>query len=335
MPPSPRTPKPSSTSPLQQPVRDFPLGTCISRTPLGVMNGHQGLERSYFFLFAKRFNNGPVPHVVEDVDKDIIDTAIVTKNIPFACPKEQLLNIMSSLALPAPFAFNYHYAPEDPTSFRGLAFANYRDGHEAGVVRAAMDGLEIMGRKLRCEFKKQLRPGEKEAIERTKALKRMRSAQLLAGGSGGGGAPDFGWNRREASAPGGHAGGGMVTGASGGGGGGGAGGNAGLGVSAGEDGIEDYGRPLAFGQGTHLGGGLSHVGLSLSSASVVPRHVVGRRWRASGRRREARMPSIRATRRRSSRTILLQRDLRRRRRGALVVATKPGTAPGHDSRRCA
>ncbi|KPV72725.1 uncharacterized protein RHOBADRAFT_55422 [Rhodotorula graminis WP1] len=282
------------------------------------MNGHQALfgvllsppattpclERSYFFLFAKRFNNGPVPHVVEDVDKDIIDTAIVIKNIPFACPKEQLLNIMSSLALPAPFAFNYHYAPEDPTSFRGLAFANYRDGHEAGVVRAAMDGLEIMGRKLRCEFKKQLRPGEKEAIERTKALKRMRSAQLLAGGSGGGGAPDFGWNRREASAPGGHAGGGMVTGASGGGGGGGAGGNAGLGVSAGEDGIEDYGRPLAFGQGTHLGGGLSH-------------------------------PSIRATRRRSSRTILLQRDLRRRRRGALVVATKPGTAPGHDSRRCA
>lgn len=94
------------------------------------------------------------------------------KNIPFACPKEQLLNIMvrpvprcatslpllspsltppncssqSSLALPPPFAFNYHFAPEDPTSFRGLAFANYRDGHEAGVVRAAMDGLEIMVR---------------------------------------------------------------------------------------------------------------------------------------------------------------------------------------------
>ena len=99
-----------------------------------------------------------------------IDTAIVIKNIPFACPKDQLLNIMvrrlgpparhpsatrpdhpvrssqSSLALPAPFAFNYHFAPEDPTSFRGLAFANYRDGHEAGVVRAAMDGLEIMVR---------------------------------------------------------------------------------------------------------------------------------------------------------------------------------------------
>lgn len=105
-----------------------------------------------------------------------IDTAIVIKNIPFACPKEQLLGIMvrllplsplspllprtelrprtaphraqSSLALPPPFAFNYHFAPEDPTSFRGLAFANYRTGEEAGVVRAAMDGLEIMVRAL-------------------------------------------------------------------------------------------------------------------------------------------------------------------------------------------
>ncbi|GAA5940923.1 hypothetical protein JCM3775_006849 [Rhodotorula graminis] len=220
---------------------------------------------------GSRFNNGPVPHVVEDLDEDIIETAIVIKNIPFACPKEQLLNIMSSLALPAPFAFNYHYAPEDPTSFRGLAFANYRDGHEAGVVRAAMDGLEIMGRKLRCEFKKQLKPGEKEAIERTKALKRMRSAQLLAGGGGGGGAPDFGWNRREASAPGGYASGGMVTGASGGGGGGGAGWNAGLGVSAGEDGIEDYGRPLAFGPGTHLGGASSAMGTGLSPSSAPSR----------------------------------------------------------------
>ncbi|GAA5909111.1 hypothetical protein JCM8208_007434 [Rhodotorula glutinis] len=216
---------------------------------------------------GSRFNNGPVPHVVEDLDEDIIDTAIVIKNIPFACPKDQLLNIMSSLALPAPFAFNYHFAPEDPTSFRGLAFANYRDGHEAGVVRAAMDGLEIMGRKLRCEFKKQLKPGEKEAIERTKALKRMRSAQLLAGG-----APDFGWNRREASAPGGYAGGGMATGASGGGaGGGGAGWNAGLGMTAGEDGIEDYGRPLAFGQGTLLGGASSAISSAPSPSSAASR----------------------------------------------------------------
>lgn len=74
----------------------------------------------------------------------------------------------------------------------------------------------MMGRKLRAEFKKALKPGEKEAIERTKALKRMRSAQLLAaganpssffGGGGGGQGPPSGWNRREASAPGGYGGG--------------------------------------------------------------------------------------------------------------------------------
>ncbi|GAA5992619.1 hypothetical protein JCM10908_002690 [Rhodotorula pacifica] len=140
---------------------------------------------------------------------EIIETAIVIKSIPFACPKEHLLAVMASLSLPPPFAFNYHYAPEDPTSFRGLAFANYRLPSEAALVRAAMDGLEIMGRKLRAEFKKQLRPGEKEMIERTKAIKRMRSAQMLAStgaGSrteGGGGPPVQGWQRREASAPGG------------------------------------------------------------------------------------------------------------------------------------
>lgn len=117
----------------------------------------------------------------------------------------------ASLSLPAPFAFNYHFAPEDPTSFRGLAFANYRHPSEAAMVRAAMDGLEIMGRKLRAEFKKQLRPGEKEMIERTKAIKRMRSAQMLAAtgsGSGtergGGSGGSQGWQRREAAAPGGY-----------------------------------------------------------------------------------------------------------------------------------
>ncbi|BGP36029.1 Peptidyl-prolyl cis-trans isomerase pin4 [Rhodotorula toruloides] len=150
--------------------------------------------------------------VFDERGEEIIETAIVIKSIPFACPREQLLAIMASLALPAPFAFNYHYAAEDPTSFRGLAFANFRTPSEASIVRAAMDGLEVMGRKLRAEFKKALKPGEKEAIERTKALKRMRSAQLLAAGANpssffGGGGGQGGWNRREASAPGGYGGG--------------------------------------------------------------------------------------------------------------------------------
>lgn len=51
------------------------------------------------------------------------------------------------------------------------------------------------GRKLRAEFKKVLKPGEKEAIERNKALKRIRSVQLLANGAngGGGGGRGNGW----------------------------------------------------------------------------------------------------------------------------------------------
>lgn len=64
------------------------------------------------------------------------------------------------------------------------------------------------GRKLRTEFKKVLKEGEKERIERDKAIKRMRSQQLLPSLAPSsllepGGPPIGTWNRREASAPGG------------------------------------------------------------------------------------------------------------------------------------
>ncbi|GAA5820898.1 hypothetical protein JCM10212_006259, partial [Sporobolomyces blumeae] len=137
---------------------------------------------------------------------EIIETAIVIKSIPFSCPKEQLLRVMTSLSLPTPLAFNYHYdltyspSPSPSTTattarfdrsstavveeprqeqFRGLAFANYRNGDEARMTVLALNGFEFMGRKLRAEFKKVLKPGEKEAIERNKALKRIKSAQHL------------------------------------------------------------------------------------------------------------------------------------------------------------
>ncbi|GAA5887150.1 hypothetical protein JCM6882_009464 [Rhodosporidiobolus microsporus] len=196
--------------------------------------------------------------------EEIIETAIVIKSIPFIAVKEQLLGVMvrppsppplisrtnllpsplhpppplaplpallrrapsrtqDSLRLPPPFAFNFHF---DQGQFRGLAFANYRDPAEAAITVSALNGFEFMGRKLRAEFKRALKPGEKEAIERNKAIKRMRSAQLLAsaapppasssygayagapaaGAEFGIGPPAGGWNRREASAPGGYPG---------------------------------------------------------------------------------------------------------------------------------
>ncbi|ORY29307.1 hypothetical protein BCR39DRAFT_559113 [Naematelia encephala] len=110
-------------------------------------------------------------------DDDVIPTAIVIKNIPFAVSRETLLGVIESLGAPLPYAFNYHH---DSGIFRGLAFANFRAPEEAAAVVAALNGYDVQGRKLRVEYKKVLQPGEKDKIEREKALKRMRSIQFDA-----------------------------------------------------------------------------------------------------------------------------------------------------------
>ncbi|KAI3485057.1 hypothetical protein L1887_51730 [Cichorium endivia] len=108
-------------------------------------------------------------------DDDVIPTAIVVKNIPFSVKREQLLEIIGDLGIPMPYAFNYHF---DQGIFRGLAFANFRSAEEADAVVAALNGFDVSGRKLRVEYKKVLQAGEKERIEKEKAIKRMQSMQL-------------------------------------------------------------------------------------------------------------------------------------------------------------
>lgn len=108
-------------------------------------------------------------------DDDVIPTAIVIKNIPFAVSRDHLLSVIESLGAPLPYAFNYHH---DNGVFRGLAFANFRLPEEAASVVAALNGYDVQGRKLRVEYKKVLQPGEKDKIEREKALKRMKSVQF-------------------------------------------------------------------------------------------------------------------------------------------------------------
>ncbi|WFD30539.1 ubiquitinyl hydrolase 1 [Malassezia sp. CBS 17886] len=136
-------------------------------------------------------------------DADIIPTAIVIKNIPFNIKREQLLHVIvrrapchldspqRDLGVPVPYAFNYHF---DQGIFRGLAFANFHTATEANEVVAALNGLDVSGRKLRVEYKKVLQAGEKERIEKEKAMKRMqvplssdkdrRKEKALAGDNG-------------------------------------------------------------------------------------------------------------------------------------------------------
>ncbi|KNZ75297.1 RNA-binding post-transcriptional regulator cip2 [Termitomyces sp. J132] len=112
----------------------------------------------------------------QNPEDEIIPTAIVIKNIPFNVKRETLLDIIASLSIPTPYAFNYHL--DQQGSFRGLAFANFRQAQDADAVVAALNGFDVQGRKLRVEYKKVLQAGEKERIEREKAIRRMRSMQL-------------------------------------------------------------------------------------------------------------------------------------------------------------
>jgi RNA recognition motif-containing protein len=116
------------------------------------------------------------PPMGQPGDDEIIPTAIVIKNIPFNVKRETLLDIITSLSIPTPYAFNYHL--DQQGAFRGLAFANFRQAVDADAVVAALNGFDVQGRKLRVEYKKVLQAGEKERIEREKAIRRMRSMQL-------------------------------------------------------------------------------------------------------------------------------------------------------------
>ncbi|PPQ78180.1 hypothetical protein CVT25_015513 [Psilocybe cyanescens] len=119
---------------------------------------------------------GPGTPAQTNPDDDVIPTAIVIKNIPFNVKRETLLDIIASLSIPTPYAFNYHL--DQQGSFRGLAFANFRQAADADAVVVALNGFDVQGRKLRVEYKKVLQAGEKERIEREKAIRRMRSMQL-------------------------------------------------------------------------------------------------------------------------------------------------------------
>jgi RNA recognition motif-containing protein len=112
------------------------------------------------------------PFMQPDGDDELIPTAIVIKNIPFAVKKEQLVEVMTEQGLPLPYAFNYHF---DNGVFRGLAFANFTSPEETAQVINALNHYELQGRKLRVEYKKMLPIQERERIEREK---RERRGQL-------------------------------------------------------------------------------------------------------------------------------------------------------------
>ncbi|KAJ2707181.1 Peptidyl-prolyl cis-trans isomerase pin4 [Coemansia sp. IMI 203386] len=93
--------------------------------------------------------------LMANMPDDAIPNAIVVKNINFAIKREDLLETMADLGLPIPYAFNYHY---DGGVFRGLAFGNFRTPEEAARVIVGLNGVSLLGRPLKVEYKKAL-PG--------------------------------------------------------------------------------------------------------------------------------------------------------------------------------
>jgi len=134
---------------------------------MSTSNGFPNLGNSNMSMSSMRSE-----HHHQDSDEDLIPTAIVIKNIPFAVKKEQLVQVMTDMCLPLPYAFNYHF---DNGVFRGLAFANFTTADETAQVIHAMNHLDLHGRKLRVEYKKMLPQAERDRIEREK---RERRGQL-------------------------------------------------------------------------------------------------------------------------------------------------------------
>ncbi|KAJ2631032.1 Peptidyl-prolyl cis-trans isomerase pin4 [Coemansia sp. RSA 1290] len=93
--------------------------------------------------------------LMANMPEDAIPNAIVVKNINFAIKREELLQTMADRGLPLPYAFNYHF---DGAMFRGLAFGNFRTPEEAARVIVGLNGVTLLGRPLKVEYKKTL-PG--------------------------------------------------------------------------------------------------------------------------------------------------------------------------------
>jgi len=114
---------------------------------------------------------------LSDPQTDLIDTAIVIKNIPFGYPEEDFVTkLFPQLGLVPPYAFNYHRNRAD-RAFHGLAFANFNAPHEAQAAVDILNNYELSGRRLRVELKKRL-PAEEEQRQRLARQSRRQLPQL-------------------------------------------------------------------------------------------------------------------------------------------------------------
>jgi len=115
---------------------------------------------------------------MSDGSNDVIDTAIVIKNIPFDYPEEDFATgLFRKLNLNPPHAFNYHRNKSD-LAFLGVAFANFNSPDEAQAAVTSMNNYVLRGRSLRVELKKRL-PLKEERRKRLERDSRRPANQQL------------------------------------------------------------------------------------------------------------------------------------------------------------
>ncbi len=107
---------------------------------------------------------------------ELIDTAIVIKNIPYQYPEEDFINkLFPELRLVPPYAFNYHRNKSSP-AFQGLAFANFNTSDDARAAVDKLNNFELERRRLHVELKRRL-PAEEEQRKR---LAKRSNQQITA-----------------------------------------------------------------------------------------------------------------------------------------------------------
>ncbi|KAJ1799958.1 Peptidyl-prolyl cis-trans isomerase pin4 [Coemansia sp. RSA 2399] len=121
--------------------------------------------------------------LMANMPDDAIPNAIVVKNINFAIKREELLQTIADLGLPLPYAFNYHF---DNGVFRGLAFGNFRTPEEAARVIVGLNGLSLLGRPLKVEYKKALPGTAPPPHPNTIAMMNSASGAPMGAAAGGG-----------------------------------------------------------------------------------------------------------------------------------------------------
>eukprot|EP01116_Phalansterium_solitarium_P012359 TRINITY_DN2856_c0_g1_i2.p1 TRINITY_DN2856_c0_g1~~TRINITY_DN2856_c0_g1_i2.p1 ORF type:complete len:540 (-),score=222.73 TRINITY_DN2856_c0_g1_i2:270-1889(-) len=120
-----------------------------------------------------------------DAGSEFKNTTLVLKNLPFNLKLEQLQEILNGQQF-APINVAYLY--DAAAMFRGMAFVKYRDIDQAHAVFAAINNMDIQGRKLRVEYKRTLKEGEggeddKRLLEQLSQFKASAQSEVLPGTS--------------------------------------------------------------------------------------------------------------------------------------------------------